>query len=230
MWTENMVQLIRTLLRAAMLLGMLFSFGWAFWGPYREIGMSMETGAGGTNVSAGTSPIAIIASIVMLAIYGLIVSNSVEIGNTRVASIGRRVAASVLDLWLVVFSMGALSGYCAVLVEAHRTGQFRWYFERDYAVATDSLAAALVFISLSALVAYFLLPLIRGSQTVGGWIFKVVTVNLEGYLVVLPVSQALRRLYAVFRGLISPLKTLRGRDDQGRTPYDLESGYTMVSY
>lgn len=190
----------------------------------------METGDGATSVSAGTSPAAIIASIVMLVIYCLILSNRVAIHGSRVASIWRRAAAFVLDFWVVVFSMGALSGYCAVLLEAHRTGHFHWYFERDYAVATDGFAVALIFVSLAALVVYFLLPLMKGGQTAGAWVFKIATVNMEGYAVALPFSIAIRRLRAEFRGLTSPVKTLRRRDDQGRTFYDLESGYTVVSY
>ena len=226
----DMARLTGTLLRLTVLLGVLFSFGLAFWGPYRQIGMSGETGDGATHVSAGTNPAAIIASVAMLAIYCLILGNRVAIYGSRIASIWRRTAALVIDLWVVVFSMGALSGCCAVLLEAHRTGQFRWYFERDYAVATDGFAVALVFISLAALVAYFLLPLMRGGQTLGGWVFRIVTVNLEGYAVVLTFSMATRRLLAGFRGLMSPVKTLKGRDEQGRTLYDLESGYTVVSY
>jgi hypothetical protein len=227
---EAMVRLTGTLLRIIVLLGVLFSFGWAFWGPYREIGMSMETVNGATNISAGTSLVAIITSIAMLAIYCLILSHRVEILGPRIASIWRRAAAFVLDIWVMIFSMGALSGCCTVLLEAHRTGQFRWYFERDYAVATDGFALALIFLSLAALVAYFLLPLIKGSVTVGGWVFKIATVNLDGYSVLLPFSVAIRRLYAEFRGLMSPVKTLKARDELGRTLYDLESGYTVVSY
>ena len=224
------MRLTGTLLRLIVLLGVLFSFGWAFWGPSRQIGMSMEMVNGATNVSAGTSPVAIITSIAMLAIYCLILSNRVATDSSRIAPIWRRVAAFLLDFWVLVFSMGALSGCFDVLLEAHRTGQFRWYFERDYAVATDGFSVALVILSLAALVAYFLLPLIKGGQTVGGWFFRIVTVNLEGHAVVLPFSIATRRLYAEFRGLMSPVKTLRGRDEQGRTLYDLESGYTVVSY
>jgi len=190
----------------------------------------MEMHDGVTSVSAGTNPTAIITSVALLAIYCLILSNRVEIRGSRIAPIWRRVAALVLDLWVLIFSMGAISGCCVVLLEAHRTGHFRWYFERDYAIATDGFAAALVLVSLAALVAYFLLPLIKGGLTIGGWIFKIVTVNLQGYVVVLPLSAAFSRLFAEFRGLISPMKTLRRRDEQGRTPYDLESGYTVVSY
>lgn len=224
------MRLAGMLVRLVVLLGVLFSFGWAFWGPYREIGMFMETGDGATKVSAGTSLVAILASIAMITIYCLVHGHRVEIMEPRIASMWRRAVAFVVDFWVVVFSMGALSGYGAVMLEAHRTGVFRWYFERDYEVASDSFAVVLIFVSLAALVAYFLLPLMKGGQTVGEWIFRIVTVNLDGYAIALPFSVAIRRLYATFRGLVSPVKMLRRRDEQGRTLYDLESGYTMVSY
>ncbi len=224
------MRLTGTLLRLAVLLGVLFSFGWLFWGPYREIGMSMELGGGSAHVSAGTSPLALVLSFLLIAIYCLVFSNRVQVSGSRIASIRRRLAAFVLDLWVAIFSMGAISGCYMVLLEEHRTGQFRWYFERDYAVATDSFGAADVLVSIVALVAYFLLPLTKGGLTVGGWVFRIVTVNLDGHTVMLPFSTALRRIFAEFRGLTSPAKTLRGRDEQGRTPYDLESGYTVVSY
>jgi uncharacterized RDD family membrane protein YckC len=126
--------------------------------------------------------------------------------------------------------LGALFGFVDVLLEAARTGIFQWHFHRDYLVATDGVSLALVFVGLATLVAYFLLPLMMRGQTVGCWIFRLATVNLEGYLVYLPFSTAMRRLLAEFRGVCSPLRTLRKRDEQGRTFYDIESGFTVVCY
>jgi uncharacterized RDD family membrane protein YckC len=152
------------------------------------------------------------------------------VGEFRVAPIWRRAAAFVVDFWFAAFTMGALFGCVDVSLEASRTGIFRWHFQRDYWVATDTLGFVLVFVGLGASIAYFLLPLMRRGQTVGCWIFRLVTVNSEGYVVNLPFSIAIRRLLLEFRGLCSPLKTIKKRDEQGRTFYDIESGFSVVCY
>ena len=97
----------------------------------------------------------------------------------------RRASAFVIDFWFAIFTLGALFGLIDVSLEAVRTGTFVWHFHRDYSVASDGASLILVFIGLAAFVAYFLLPLMRRRQTLGCWIFKLATVNLEGYVVYL---------------------------------------------
>jgi len=116
------------------------------------------------------------------------------------------------------------------LLEYFRTGIFRWRFQRDYLVISDWLCFVLVGIFLAAFVAYFLLPLMRRGQTVGAWIFRLVTVNSDGTIVYLSFWVGIRRLRAEFRGLASPLRAITTKDEQGRTFYDIESGFTVVSY
>ena len=218
------------LLRLALLLCILSSFVWASAGHDGDIGAGMATTDNTTQVSAGTSPQAVVTGVVMLLIYCLLLSTRVEQHEFRIAPIWRRAAAFVIDFWVALYSLSALVACIPVLLEARRTGTFRWNFQRDYGVTSDWVYWPIVLLYLAAFVIYFLLPLMRRGHTLGGWIFRIATVNSEGYVVKLPISTALRRLYAGFGGLISPLKTIRTRDEQGRTFYDVESGFTVISY
>lgn len=217
-------------IRWALFLGVLSSYIWVFWGQKGEIGSFTETRNGMTHVSAGTNPPALVMGVSMLLIYFVLLNTRVKQHKFRVAPIWRRAAAFAVDFWCAIFTIGALSGCVDVLLEAFRTGSWRWHFERDYSVASDSISLALVFLFLAAFVAYFLLPLMYRGQTVGNWIFRLVTVNSDGSVVRLPLLVAIRRLFASFRGLGSPLRTIRKRDGDGQTFYDIESGFTVVSY
>lgn len=224
------MQLASLIARLVVLAGVVSSFVWAFWGQHENIGGFTEIKDGATHVSAGTSPAAILMSLLGLVVYCILLNTRVKEQEFRVASMWKRAAAFVVDFWFAVFTLGALFGCVDILLEANRTGIFRWHFQRDYLVASDGASLVLVFVGLAAFVAYFLLPLMRRGQTVGCWIFRLATVNSDGYVIYLPFSIAVRRLFAEFRGVCSPLKTFRKRDQQGRTFYDLESGFTVVSY
>jgi uncharacterized RDD family membrane protein YckC len=224
------MQLNSLILRFVLFSGILSSFVWAFWGQTGEIGSFIEIKDGRSHVSAGTNLQAVAIGASMLLIYVVVLAPRSEEHQFHIASIWRRAAACAVDLWFALFALSALFGCIPVLLESFRTGTFRWRFERDYLVASDWLSFALVFLFLAAFVAYFLLPLMRRGQTVGAWIFRLVTVNSEGSVVNLPFWTGIRRLRAEFRGLASPLRTIRTMDSQGRTFYDVESGFTVVSY
>jgi uncharacterized RDD family membrane protein YckC len=224
------MQLRSLILRFVVFAGVMASFVWAFWGQHEDIGGFTEIRDGATHVSAGTNPQAILMSLLGLVVYCILLNTRVEEQEFCVAPLWRRATAFVVDFWFAVFTLGALFGFVDILLEGNRTGVFRWHFQRDYLVASDGASIVLVFVGIAAFVAYFLLPLMRRGQTVGSWIFRLATVNSDGYVVNLPFSIAARRLFAEFRGLTSPLRTLRKRDEQGRTFYDIESGFTVVSY
>jgi uncharacterized RDD family membrane protein YckC len=212
------------LLRLALLLSILFSFVWAVGSQDGDIGAGIASTDHTTHVSAGTTPQAVGMGVVMLLIYLLILNTPTEQKELRSATIWRRAAAFAIDLWVAVYSLSAIFACFPVLLEAHRTGTFRWSFQRDYGVASDWVYWGILLPYMVALVAYFLVPLMLRGQTVGAWIFKLVTVNSDGYPVKLPFRIAVRRLRAEFRGLRSPLKTFRKRDEQGRTFYDINAG------
>jgi hypothetical protein len=216
--------------RLVVFAGVAYSYVWAFWLQDETIGAFTEIRDGTTNVTSATSPQALLMGIGGLAVYCVVLNVPVKGQEFRVAPTWRRAAAFVVDFWFAIFTLGALFGFIDVVLEAARTGIFQWHFHRDYLVATDGVSLALVFVGLAAFVAYFLLPLMRRGQTVGCWILRLAIVNLDGCVVYLPFSTAMRRLFAEFRGVCSPLKTFRKRDEQGRTFYDLESGFTVVCY
>ena len=206
------------------------SYIWVFWGQHEGIGGSMHVKGGATSVSGGTNPQAIAMSLAGLLLYLIVVKMRVRELRSLVAPIWKRTAAFLVDFWFCTFTLGALYGWIDVLLEASRTGVFRWHFQRDYSVPSDNVMVVLVFVSLAATIGYFLLPLVRGGQTVGCWLLRLATINSDGYVVALPLKTAARRLFLEFRGLTSPIKTFRKRDSQGRTFYDVESGFTVVRY
>jgi uncharacterized RDD family membrane protein YckC len=165
-----------------------------------------------------------------LAIYCVILNTPANVQEFYVAPMWRRALAFAVDFWFVIFTLGALFEFIDVSLEAARTGRFQWRFHRNYWTATDWVSLALALVSLSTFVAYFLLPLMKRGQTVGCWIFRLATVNLDGYVIYVPFSIGIRRLLAEFPGVCSPLRTFRKRDEQGRTFYDIESGFTVASY
>jgi len=224
------MRLRSVLLRLALLLSILFSIVWAVYGPDRDIGAGIASTDRRTQVSAGTTPQAVATGVAMLLIYCLLLNTRVDQQEFRIAPIWRRAATRAIDFWVSVYSLSALIACIPILLEARRTGVFRWNFQRDHGVPSDWVYLLIVLTYLAAFIAYFLLPLVRRGQTRGGWIFRLVTVNSDGDNVSLPFRVAVRRLRAEFRGLISPLKTLRKRDEQGRTFYDIESGFTVMSY
>jgi uncharacterized RDD family membrane protein YckC len=216
--------------RSSVFAAVVATFIWAFWVDSGTIGYIAETKDGATTVSAGTRLGPIIVSLLSVVLYPFLVSRKVEVQNGRIASMWRRAAAFAVDFWFALFTLSTLFGFAPVLLEARRTGVFHWHFQRDYAALSDRFDIVLLPAFMCAFVAYFAFPLMKGSQTVGCWILRLATVNDNGYVVYLPFSTAIRRLLAEFRGLCSPIRSFRTRDAEGRTFYDIDSGFTVIHY
>jgi RDD family len=216
--------------RAVVSAGLVTSYIWAFWGQHEGIGGSMQVNRGATSVSGGTNPQAIVMSLAGVLFYLIVVKTRVTEHRYLVAPMWKRGTAFLVDFWFCSFTLGALVGCADVFMEESRTGVFQWHFQRDYSVPSDNILVVLVLASLAATVGYFLLPLVCGGQTVGCWLLRLATINSEGYTVTLPLKTAAWRLFLEFRGLCSPFRTLRKKDAQGRTFYDVESGFTVVCY
>jgi hypothetical protein len=142
----------------------------------------------------------------------------------------RRVAAFLFDVWFVLFALIGISSFVHLLLEAQRTGVFQWHYERNYGVASDGADFAIVFINLAIIALYFVLPLARRRQTVGSWIFRLATLSAGESVLYLPLSTAMWRIFMEFRGLCSPVRTIKERDAQGRTWYDRDTGFTVMAY
>jgi hypothetical protein len=170
--------------RLAVFTALISTYVWAFWFNNRTIGYVAKTKDGATSVSAGTSLGAIMVSLLFLTIYLVLVNHKLEVHNVRIAPMWCRIFAFAIDFWFSLFTLSSLSGLIPLLLEAQRTGVFRWQFRRDYAATSDGLEVVLVLVCLCALVAYFVLPLMKGSQTVGCWILRLATVNPDGYALI----------------------------------------------
>jgi uncharacterized RDD family membrane protein YckC len=222
--------LLSFLARFTVLAAIVSTFVWMFWFQRGTVGSFVRVEDGVANVSAGTAPVAIVVSVMALGLYCLLLKFKLEIQDFRVASMWSRAVAFIIDFWFALFMLSGLLGLVPLLVEAARTGVFRWHFERNYTVPSDMATIPLILVMLCAFVGYFLFPLMMRGQTVGCWVFRLATVNADGYIVYLPFSIAIRRLLAEFGGVCSPFKTFRQRDEEGRTFYDRESGFTVVRY
>ena len=95
------------------------------------------------------------------------------------------------------------------------------------------LISFLILVGIAAMASYFVLPLANRRQTLGRWLLRIATVNADGLVLNLPLRVAFRWAYAEMSELFSPFflwKTLREKDEQGRTFHDRESGFTVVRY
>ena len=91
----------------------------------------------------------LVLSFVVVVLFFRLCNNRVGQHSFRVVSIWRRAAAFIVDFWVVTFTLGALFAIVPLLLEASRTGAFRWQFQRDYSVPSDGLNAGLVLVALA---------------------------------------------------------------------------------
>lgn len=227
---SSLTQLRSLLPRLALAAAIVFSFIWAFWIQEGDIGSGVEIKDGFTKVWARTAPIDLVISVLFLLVYCVLLNLTLELGAFRIAPMWKRIAAFCIDFWIALFALANLFGTIPLVIEAFRTGVFKRNFARDYAVPSDASAIPIAIIALVAFSAYFVLPLMKRTQTVGFWLLRLATVNLNGFAVYLPFWTAVRRVRVAFRGVCSPRRTFRERDEEGRTFYDRESGFTVVEY
>ncbi|MGC2830528.1 MAG: RDD family protein [Candidatus Acidiferrum sp.] len=188
---------------------------------------------GAQHVVVGTSLWAFIASVLGIGFFFLLLTTELQVGEVKTASMWRRYAACFIDLWFFVFVFANTTAIVPLLIEAARTGSFRWYFERDYSTSSDWMLSFLILIGIAAMASYFVLPLANRRQTIGPWLLRIATVNADGLVLNLPLRVAFRWAFAEFGELFSPFflwKTLRKKNAQGRTFHDRESGLTVARY
>ena len=105
-------------------------------------------------------------------------------GAPRVVGVpgwGRRVAALFVDRYFATLILENIAALILLALEARRTGQFAWSFERHYAVNTDYFVGVPIeLLSMALLFLYFALPLMRGKQTVGCFVLRITIPPLPG--------------------------------------------------
>jgi uncharacterized RDD family membrane protein YckC len=219
-----------TVFRALTGLALGSSFVWFYWFQKNPVGYSSETKNGVTHVVAGSSP-----SVVSLAILGIIffiflMTREVHVETAQAASLRRRFVAFLFDCWFLLLTVVGVSSLLHLLLEAQRSGIFRWRYERESGIDPDGADVVLILVNLTVMFMYFVIPLARRRQTVGQWVFSLATVSAGGSVLYLPFSTALWRTFMAFRGLMSPWRLLKETDVEGRTWYDRETGFTVVRF
>jgi hypothetical protein len=215
--------------RALVGTALVSSFVWSYWFQKNPVGFISETKNGVTHAVAGSSPVVVSLSILGLFLFIFVMTRRLQLETFQASSLKRRLAAFIFDCWYLLLTVVGVSSLLHLLLEAHRSGTFRWRYEIETATA-DGADAAIVLINLTVMFMYFVVPLARRSQTVGQWLFRLATVSAGGSVLYLPFSTALWRTFMAFRGLISPWRFLKETDAQGRTWYDRETGFTVVRF
>jgi|ERR1700680_767008 len=216
--------------RALTGMALVSSFVWFYWFQKNPVGYSSETKNGVTHVMAGSSPFVVSLSILGVLLFIFLMTREVHVGTFQASSLRRRFVAFLFDCWFLLLTVVGTSSLLHLLLEAQRSGAFRWRYEQESSGASDGTDVALILINLTVMFMYFVIPLARRRQTVGQWLFRLATVSSNGSVLYLPFSTALWRTFMAFRGLISPWRFWKETDAQGRTWYDRETGFIVVRY
>ncbi len=206
------------------------SFVWFYWFQKNPVGYSSETKNGVTHVVAGSSPVVVCLSILGIFLFIVLMTREVHVETYQASSLQRRFVAFLFDCWFLLLTVVGTSSLLHLLLEAKRSGTFRWRYEQESGVSPGGADTVLILINLTVMFMYFVIPLARRRQTVGQWLFRLATVSANGSVLYLPFSTALWRTSMAFRGLIFPWRLLKGTDAQGRTWYDRETGFIVVRY
>ncbi len=95
----------------------------------------------------------------------------IEIDNTSIVGIFRRIGAMYINLFVVMAPIAAIITMPILLIEAWHTGEFQWSFYREFSRSTDWLAGALstlpVFV---AIIYYYFKSLKKNSPTIGQYL------------------------------------------------------------
>jgi uncharacterized RDD family membrane protein YckC len=219
--------------RALAAIGVMSTVVWVFWFQKGQLGYRLYGKDSVQFVAAGTTPIALASSIVGIGLLFVLMRQELRVGDFQISPLWRRYAALLIDFWFAVYVFASITTMIPLLLEAVRTHSFQWQFERDYWVPSDWAMVVLILAAIGAIAAYFVLPLANRRQTLGFWILRIATVNSDGSVVSLPLSTAFRCAYTEFSELFSPFslwRLVKGRDAQGRTPYERETGLMVVRY
>jgi RDD family protein len=206
------------------------SFVWFYWFQKNSVGYFSETKDGVTRVMAGSSPFVVSLAILGILLFVALMTKEAHIETYQPASLLLRFVAFVFDCWILCLTVIGVSSLVHLLLEAQRSGTFRWHYEQASGADTGGADTVLILLNLTVMLMYFVIPLARRRQTAGQWLFRLATVSANGSVLYLPFSTALWRTCMEFQGLIYPWRLWRGTDTQGRTWYDRETGFMVVRY
>jgi uncharacterized RDD family membrane protein YckC len=173
-----------------------------------------------TRVIAGLAPGVLAWSVLAMPFVVFLIKRSVPSEGEAIPSWRRRFAAFVIDFVVIFAAIVPPVMLIPLGVEAARTGSFAWAFDRDFTVASDWLVHLLLVVGImGAMLLYFAVPVVRGTQTVGCYLLRLKVVPVEGRQPRL--YDAMKRAVLGYLGIcMGPLTFWRGRGADGSTWYD----------
>ncbi|WP_263376996.1 RDD family protein [Granulicella aggregans] len=133
-----------------------------------SLGITSDWSDGRYRFAGGTAPWALGSSVVILVLYfWLMVTPSASALNP-LPGIIRRWLAFWIDFVLAIMMVTPILGVIPCIREWRRTGIFEWSFERTSSAPGDGWVTAVTFLlSLTAILAYWAYPLMRGTPSPG---------------------------------------------------------------
>src|ERR1700737_1180182 len=152
-----------TVPRALVGMTLVSSFVWFYWFQKNPVGYSSETRNGVTHVVAGSSPAMVSLSIMGILLFAFLMTREVHVETFQAASIRRRFVAFLFDCWFLLLTVAGTSSLLHLLIEALRSGTFRWRYEQESGVGPDGADTLLILVNLIVMLMYFVIPLARRS-------------------------------------------------------------------
>lgn len=178
-------------------------------------------------VTAGLSPELLAWSVLALPFVIFLIKRRVPSDSEDVPSWRRRFAAFIIDFGVIFAAIAPPATLIPLGLEAARTGSFAWTFDRDSTVASDWLLGFPLAIGImGAMLLYFAVPVVLGTQTVGCYLLRLKVVPVEGWQPRL--YDAMKRVVLGYVGLcMGPLTFWRGRGADGSTWYDRSTKFRV---
>ena len=170
------------------------------------IGSTLEWSDGRYWYAGGSSPSALLLSLVVMLSFGALMASKADEVGRPVASVVRRFAAFWVDFLISMSAIAPIAGTIPAFMEWRRTGIFQWNFARDYPASGDGIVvlSALVAVII-AMAFYFAIPLMTQRPTPGTCVL--------GYRVIADNNRPLRFAIALKRsalGFIAVARIFRG--------------------
>ena len=142
------------------------------------VGASSYCGNSDCNVSASSSFISIVISMVMLAL----ITRYSQINSDEVTSIPvrlrRRLAAFIIDFFVILVITIPLSALVFLVIESAYTDLFQWSFSRKFARPTDTPVLVVTIFGVYFLMFYYFYKHLRiNRQTAGQYILGYKIIN-----------------------------------------------------
>jgi hypothetical protein len=188
------------------------------------IGATMEYFDGRYYFAGGTSPTALLQSLLFIVCYRLLLgSKQSDLGRPFPGVVGRFVAFW-LDFVLAISCVAPILGIVPALAEWSRTGSFEWNFERTEAATFDGfVTVGMVLLAFAALFFYFAWPLIRQRPSPGTCIIGYQVIADDGE--VMTTKMALKRTAHGFLAVGNVFRGLFGKRDRERGKFWLDEKY-----